>query len=121
MVIEYDDGVAAMAPPFSVPVVTHKSPAATTTTTAPTRRFALLDPECKTALCDRKCNRIAEGGHRPPDHRVRPAAHRRARVRRVHDGRPGRGRGRLAADPVQLLPEQGRRRARARTGDLRGG
>jgi AcrR family transcriptional regulator len=41
MVIEYDDGVAAMAPAFSVPVVTHKSPAATTTTNTSPHRTGL--------------------------------------------------------------------------------
>ena len=43
---------------------------------------------------------------------LRPAAHRRPRHRRLHDGRARGGRRGLAAHPLQLLPEQDRRRPR---------
>ena len=58
---------------------------------------------------------VPEGLHGPPDHRLRPAADRPARAGRLHHGGPGRRGRRLPADPVQLLPRQGRRRARPRT------
>ena len=85
-------------------------------------RFALCHQECKTALCERKCNHPVPSGRRhphrqaradgAPDHRRRAGARARARPRRVHDGAARRARGGLAPHPLQLLPQQGRRRPR---------
>ena len=76
--------------------------------------FALLGAECKNALYGPECNggRRAASAHVAADHDVRSAAGRRARTRRVHDGRAGRRRRCLAPHPLQLLPGQARRRAR---------
>ena len=75
-------------------------------------RYALLAGECNNALHDRECNTADEAAlqteHRIT--RVRSAPDRRARPRRLHDGRAGRGGRRVPAHAVQLLPQQDRRR-----------
>ena len=97
--IEYDDVVAAMVEPSSGPSVTGKSPATATTRTPSHAGLTAgelhsLEPECKTALCERKCNPLRPSRRVSTAHRItrlRAAADRPARAGRLHHGGPGRG------------------------------
>src|SRR4051794_29157424 len=122
MVMEYDEVVAAMPRTFSPhggyrQVGAAVRPPGVTTDTS----FALLGRRCKNALHVQECNPAdasggPEAGHRATHPPLRARADRRARARQLDHGGPGRGRRRLATHPVQLLPRQGRRRPRRRSG-----